>query len=343
MKYLFLFIVLLAVTGCYETAAPTTIPVAQFPATWTPAPTDTTTPPPPTATLVIQRTPKLLATRDPNARVLPSIPRDGIGLWLETNKTLKDESELLSHAQIILTNGSENVSRQPNQMLILSNTLTPPPTPLAPVYGGVVANPGTGDEALDKLRAQVKPRLVFGTAPISDTTAAQSILAHADGIVLTGFLRDAQTPLDKFPDEAAWKHNFDALNAFAKYPNSVVLISTEYENKAQGDLLQQWFDYAFASYLLSATGTHMFFRLPDNTASFVNTSMATATLGTPTAAAYQANGVYQRRFTRGLVAVNPSASTRSLTLPFEYKDSSNNPLARVEMQPHSGIVLLRTQ
>ncbi len=68
----------------------------------------------------------------------------------------------------------------------------------------------------------------------------------------------------------------------------------------------------------------------------------TAQLGDPTGEMYTGQNVYWRDYTHGLSIVNPSSTqTYTVNLSGQYTDLYGNPVGQtVEMQPHSGMVLL---
>jgi hypothetical protein len=66
-------------------------------------------------------------------------------------------------------------------------------------------------------------------------------------------------------------------------------------------------------------------------------------IGTPLGAPYKQNGVYQRRFTRGLVLVNPSAEPHAFALSRTFRDGNGTILDQVAMPPHTGMVLAITE
>ena len=66
----------------------------------------------------------------------------------------------------------------------------------------------------------------------------------------------------------------------------------------------------------------------------------TAPVGSPVGDVHPAEGVYMRDYTHGLAIVNPDPTRRvTVTLPSGYRDLYGEPVARLAMPPHSGIVL----
>lgn len=344
MKQGLFLLIMLLLAGCYSTPTPTPYPLQQYPATWTPAPTPTNTPPGPTATLVIQRTPGAISTRDPNMRLLPNAPRNGIGLWLEINAASSQAVKNLTPlAQILVTDDAGTTVRQGNPFLYVSAKTISETENLPPNFHGAVLDSSTAaPEELSALHDALKPRALLLAVPVSDTARAQTIAANIDGFQLDNFLRAPNAPLQQFPDEATWKRDVDALAALSSNPAFVVLTSTRFPDNTKIDalLMEQWSNYALTSFLLGGNNSRAFFGLPDfHTQQYVNIPSLNANLGTPVGSAVKTNNVYQRRFAHGLVLVNPSAETRRVPLSQPYTDPNGNEVQQMEMLPHTGIVL----
>jgi len=52
-------------------------------------------------------------------------------------------------------------------------------------------------------------------------------------------------------------------------------------------------------------------------------------------------GVHRRRFSSGLVLVNPTTTTRTLALGGRYSGEGLRSVNRVRMRPHSGLIMVR--
>lgn|GEM_PF-3284723 len=348
MKLLVLLCLLCLATGCYSAAAPTPYSVRQYPVTWTPAPPPTNPLPGPTATRVIQSTPGALPTRDPNARVLPAAPRGSIGVWLEINAASpKADPDLLARAAIVVTDGSAAIARKGNQFLFLT-TDQAAAEKLAPDVNGIILARGAADNfaALSTLREQIKPRVLLTSAAVTDTQAIAQILPNVDGILLENFVRDADTPPEQFPDEAAWRQNVETLAGLGTNPDRIILTSTRFPEEPGRPLplVQQWANFALASFLLAANNPHTFFGMPDSHVQpFMNVPALNAQLGLPFGGMVKTNGVYQRRFARGLVLVNPSNEKRILNLSRAYQNTLGEKFTALEIEPHTGLVLLNAE
>lgn len=337
------FLLLLAMwllTGCYSTPPPTPYPLQEYPATWTLAPTPTNTPPGPTATLVIQRTPFALPTRDPNARLLPTVSRGAIGLWAEiADNPSPLVQELAGRAQVLISQNSPGKLRKNNQFLIFKGEDAQDNAFLAPEFNGIVLTSDTiwTADKIAGLRQSVSPRLVLASALVTDTARLDAVVPNTDGVLLQNFLRAADTPPDRFPDQVEWKNAVDSLAARSANPETVILVSTPPDT--QGTLSQQWFNFALASFLLGANNSHTFFGIAGANQPNVLLPNSQTEPGVPMGETFKTNGVYQRRFSRGLVVVNPTGDKHTLIFSSPYRDAANNTLTQLEMPAHTGAIL----
>ncbi len=349
MRAIFLIVLVPFLVGCFEQAAPTPVEIQQYPATWTPAPTPTNTPLPPTATLVIQRTPGTFPTRDPNARILPNTPRSGIGVAMTlTNETPNILAPLAARANVIFTDGSMPIPRGAFVFLNVDAGTLGAAMPLAPQYAGVLYENAAGSDAdaLSAKRAALTPRLVLASVAVTDTATIEKLAAVTDGLRLENFLRAPEAPNAQFKSEAEWKADVDTLAALSSNVTGIVVTNTrlDAEDKATEVTPEQWLSYALASFLLGASNSHSFFGFESPLAPQVlDTPLWNVQLGSPQAQMFKQNNVYQRRFTNGLVLVNPSASTFAFALARNYLDVNGTRVDQVEMLPHTGMILLNVE
>lgn len=344
MRSIFLLLLLFTVcAGCAAQATPTPAAKQQYPATWTPAPTPRSTSRAPTPTLVIQGTSAPPPTRDPNARVLPSVRRNGIGIWLDlTSKTPKISNSLLAGANVVVTDSGANFQRSRNIFAFLSasSQALREPNSLPPEYNGVIVT-STNPIELEAIRRGIQPRLLLVSQSITETNVLTPSVSLVDGMQLENFLTEPNAPLSNFPTEPEWKRQVDVLAQWSHDPNAVVLVSTRTRASTGGNSepVEQWLRFAFASFLIAANNSHTFFNFENAGAAQALVLPADFDLGTVQSAILKQNGVYQRRFTRGLILVNPGDGVRTLVLSRGYTDLSGNLLDRVQLQPHTGMIL----
>lgn len=347
MRLLFpLVLTLVLVSGCLATPTPTPIAVFQYPATWTPAPTPTFTPRPPTATLVIQRTPGAAQTRDPNLRILPDTPRSRVGLWMDVSaQTPPVLEELIGRAQLIVTDNTAAFSPAPGAAVFLA-TDTPPTASeaLNPVFAGIVLTP-TAATDIGAVRAAIAPKLLIANMSVTETLESE-LEPLIDGVRLESFLTEPESPLSQMPNQARWLRDLDALAKLSSNPNLLVLTSTRLGTDAGDGSVDadQWLRFALGSFLLAANGTHSFFGMASAlTPQTMDSSLYGLQIGSPLGGPFQQTGVYQRRFTQGLVLVNPTNEARAITLSRNYVDGFGTRYDSVKMEPHTGMILLETE
>ena len=349
MRAILLLALVPFLVGCLEQAAPTPVEVQQYPATWTPAPTPTNTPLPPTATLVIQRTPGTFSTRDPNARILPIAPRNGFGIALTvTSETSKILAPVAARANVIFTDGSANIPRTGFVFLNAAATTLGANELLAPQYAGVVYENARGSDAdaLAAKRAALTPRLVLASLTVTDTATLAKLASVTDGLRLENFLRAPDSSNAQFKLEAEWKADVDTLDALSSNATMVLVTNTRLSAVEEESEVppEQWLSYALASFLLGANNSHTFFSFESPlTPQVLDTPLLNIELGSPQAGMFKQNNVYQRRFTRGLVLVNPSDNRYAFSLSRNYLDVNGTRVDQVEMLPHTGMILLNVE
>lgn len=224
---------------------------------------------------------------------------------------------------------------------------------------GLAINPGTGQvwtwadyvvatsAIANKMRAASPERPLAGNGLGNGTRfyggyrSSRDILKVLDAGHSEIWLRDGRTPLTGFPDEASWKKNVDMLADAASVGEGVVLAQTKVWIPATQQQLNQWHKYALASFLLGNDGRSWF------TFSKAKT-LAAATVDHPwdrvdvgiAAGPYEHVGrAYQREFTKGFAAVNPTNAPVTVTMPAGvYKNLAGRILASETLPPHSGDV-----
>lgn len=346
---LLLCFTLMGAVGCLSEPV-TPVVVVQYPNTWTPAPTATDTPPPPTATLVIQRTAGPAPTADPLVRRLPTVPRTGIGVWLDADGIPADALALVApRAQVIAANDLPTLPRNLNPLLLMQVEAGTEQAALASKsldgrWGGLLVRGAAPADAAEYAKgyAALAPRLRVWQEPSGTDGGLQVMPQGYDGVCLCNFMRDADAPLDVPPTEAEWLTEVQALSALSADANRLVLTATRFPAETENlYVLQPWFNYALASFLLGANGAHTFFGFQGGAAQqFMADPALVAALGKPVGAMFKQSLVYQRRFVGGLVLANPTDVEHVVALPRAYQTTTGSQLSQVRMTPHSGLVLV---
>lgn len=356
--------------GCTPTQPVTPFVAVRFPPTWTPGPTATATPIPPTATLVVRGTRVPAATPDPNFKPLPSIPRDGIGVWLETDDFQLDEI-VSDAANVQVVTGPRALAFQekyPGAFAFLqlgTGEIIPATTEIGLMnkYAGVliedreIAPHGTLDDlnvAVEQARRSVGTHLLIADAPVwtdgtsyfANRAAADALLSSVDGICLCNFMRRADTPFDEFKSVTAWRQDVAALATLSSRRDLIVLVSVPFaepSSKSTGDP-GDWLDYSLGSFLLGINNRHAFFTVRGSrTNGLVTAPQLEMKIGSPLGPLYPINGLYERRFTQGVVVVNPSSETRTRVFSRPFQNANNRIVTRATLNPHSAIILFNAE
>jgi hypothetical protein len=224
-----------------------------------------------------------------------------------------------------------------------------------PIFTGTRAF--TGDQRRDAvdgllraIRARVQDKLVIvggylwedGTAYNADAQGARDLSAIVDGVHIDEFMRSPISRTNEFRSEAAWKRDIDYLSTISQ-DDRVVLITTRLNaSDATTDTIRQWLNYSVASYLLGKNGKHTYFQFDAGDPAFSADPILSAPIGAPSDAyAKLDSGIYQRKFTKGVVLVNPTGDEKKWQVDQTYKTLSGNQVdTEVTLGPHSGLILL---
>ena len=106
--------------------------------------------------------------------------------------------------------------------------------------------------------------------------------------------------------------------------------------------MRDWSRFALASFLLGSDGNAYYAFSDSRTQSGVapDELAARTDIGSPIASYERADGAYQRRYTRGLVLVNPTTDTVTVPLDADYRDASGAVIRSVSLEPHGAAILM---
>lgn len=351
--------------GCARSPA-TPEPVMQYPPTWTPSATPPPTAVPPKATRVIPETTPVPITPDANLKALPVSPADRIGIWLETARLSSELVEDAAPDTQVVTGPLALALKSRNRdafafrrLDALDSISAMSGLNLEPGYAGNIVEAGgmtDGDQLqgtadqLRGLRVALGTRLLIadtyawtdGAAFLQHEKDRGVLLEQVDGVCLCNFLRRADSPLNQFKTEAAWRQDVDALAALSNNRALVVLVAVPFgksDPKPTGNPVE-WTSYALGSFLLGVSNTHSFLSLQGESADrlFLSPILASS-IGAPLGAYIRTGAGYERRFSKGIVLVNPLAEPRTRVLTRQYKNASNEIVSRVTLAPHSSVIL----
>ncbi len=183
-----------------------------------------------------------------------------------------------------------------------------------------------------------------GTAYAARSSEAQDLAAIVDGVHIDEFLHNPISPTTEFRTDTAWQRDIDYLSEISK-DGRVVLVTTRL-NPAETnvDLIRQWLRYTVASYLLGKNGPRTYLQFDTGSLTYLDDPEFRAPLGAPDGDYTKLDsGVYQRRFARGLVLVNPTdKAIDNVDLGADYVTLSGTPTRKIaSMGAETGIILLK--
>lgn len=158
------------------------------------------------------------------------------------------------------------------------------------------------------------------------------------------WLRGGGNAIDAYESEADWKSDVDMLVDAGQRQSPVLAMVKVWVKTATQAQLDSWHKYAVASFLLGTDGTSYFTFTSRRT-------FAEATddhpwdrvdVGQPTGPYAKTGGLYQRQFTAGLAAVNPTTAPVTVTLDRNYVDlggASHPAGSQFTLAPNTGDVL----
>jgi hypothetical protein len=232
-------------------------------------------------------------------------------------------------------------------------------SPLLPGYAtGIPVREETHEEwrAKDWLRATsriartvaraVRPAVVIGNglgngARFFDPAAPSSVLLEGvDGGIAEAWLRSPREPLDAAPSTAEWLLDIELLSRAGAGSDAVLVLT-----KAWGDGTEQQKDrlheFALASFLLGMEGNAYFaFSYSPRSDPLRWHPWWDLEIGSAIGRFGVVDGIYRRRFSGGLVLVNPTDEARRTIVDGDRVDLRGIPVRIADLPAHSGLVLL---
>ena len=193
----------------------------------------------------------------------------------------------------------------------------------------------------------VRPAIVIGNGLASgprffDAAAPSSVLL--DGVrggIAEGWLRSSRQEIDAHPTLAAWLLDIEMLSTAGRHGKTVLVLTKAWAHgtRHQKDRLHE---YALASFLLGMEGDAYFhFSYSPRSDPIHPHPWWDPDIGRAIESYGIVDGIYRRRFTRGLVLVNPTDETRTLQLDGAFVDLRGTPIRSATLSPRNGLVLLR--
>jgi hypothetical protein len=240
---------------------------------------------------------------------------------------------------IILTNLGDNLIRTNN----------------TPIYTGTkgftsAQRRDAAEALLRTLRTRIPDKLIIvggyawhdGNAFNDTDDDAVTLGALADGVHIDAFVHSPLSDTTEYRSENAWKRDVNMLIELSK-DNRIVLLTTLVDAGTEPDLVRQWLSFSTATYLLGKSGSRTYFQFDAGSADWSADPILSAPLGAPSGEyAKLEGGLYQRKFERGLVLVNPSDDERKSSIDEGYRTLSGTPVdIAVTLSAHTGLILLK--
>jgi Hypothetical glycosyl hydrolase family 15 len=193
----------------------------------------------------------------------------------------------------------------------------------------------------------VRPAIIVGNglgngARFFDPAAPSSLLVDGvHGGIAEGWLRPPREDLDAFPSVSEWLLDIEMLSNVGTDGKAVLVLTKAW---AEGTERQKdrWHAYALASFLLGMEGNAYFhFSYSPRSDPIRWHPWWDLDIGRAIGSYGIVDGIYRRPFTRGLVLVNPSAETRTMSLEGEFVDLRGASVRSATLPAHTGLVLQR--
>ncbi|MFN2617713.1 MAG: putative glycoside hydrolase [Thermoleophilaceae bacterium] len=164
-------------------------------------------------------------------------------------------------------------------------------------------------------------------------SVATSWLTKLDGAMWEHFAKTGTSATDGYLTGSGWQANLNMVKEAARQGKTFLGVSSSTSTDAAGAR------YGWATTLLGSGGKAYFSLAPDYTNETwfpeYDYDIGEATGDEST----EANGVHRRVFTNGLVLVNPSTSSQSVSFGGSYSGSGLTDARSATMGPHSALVL----
>jgi hypothetical protein len=183
--------------------------------------------------------------------------------------------------------------------------------------------------------------LANGAKYFSTAGATSASLAPSGVAMSELFLRAPGAGATQFQPVSKWLANVNML-VDAESKGESVLTTTKLWVTATAAQQAQWHKFALASFLLGAGGHSYFSFLEDraNTAIVQDYAWDHVNIGTPLGAYAQNVNLYERSFSNGIVAVNPTSTPQTITFAGNYVNLDGTVVTSETIAPDSGDVFL---
>ena len=155
-----------------------------------------------------------------------------------------------------------------------------------------------------------------------------------------GCFRDASARISAYPSAASWLTTVGALQD-VQSRGRTALCWTKTWTTATSAQINAWHSFALASLMLANEGHECFYftgRRSDNGNTWCGDDQVK--IGSPSGSLTSTStGVYYRRYSGGIVVVNPTGASAGVQLPATYPTSSGSSVSKLNVPAHSGMFL----
>jgi hypothetical protein len=194
------------------------------------------------------------------------------------------------------------------------------------------------------VRSAIAPRPVmanglgFGVPYFDPTAPRERLLDGVSTAMSEVFVREPGAAVNFYRNEVTWKKDVDMVADAVARGNRIV-VTTKVWTTATAAQIDAWHRYAFATFLLGYAPGKAFFTFRSDHELSTPSAYWDTNIGVPSGAYSKVGNVYRRTFSNGLVLVNPTTSSATVSLSGSYTTLSGNVVTSVTLPPHTGQVL----
>jgi hypothetical protein len=160
-----------------------------------------------------------------------------------------------------------------------------------------------------------------------------------NGGVFEGCFRDSNDRVSAWPSATDWLNQVKAI-ADVQSRGKLALCLTKLWVPATAAQKQRWRTFTLASYLLAKAGSGYYMFMASRMQGALSSwNSSWPAIGRATGARTQVGSIWERPFSGGMVAVNPTGSTHSLALHATYLTASGRSVSNITLTAHSGAIL----
>ena len=158
------------------------------------------------------------------------------------------------------------------------------------------------------------------------------------GAVSEIWIRTPHQSITSYPTESQWRESVNQLVDLGRNGERTAVMVKMWSSgtTAQKDAFHR---FALATFLLGSNGTSSFHASYVEGQVMLDHPYWKADIGQPTGAFYSTNGVYHRSFGKGRVLVNPTTTSRTVSLGAAYIGLDGVRRTTITLAPHTGDVL----